>query len=94
MGKKIIVIIAIVVIALLALIAHYYGYTLQNLMEPEYKEVTRYSTGAEGYECSQPIQVKKQRIHVTHLSGSSWEFHYLPVDQHEADSFCHATWIE
>ena len=72
----------------------YYGHAPTRTAEPEFKEVTEYSTGGAGYACSRPIKVQRQRQLVQHQLGSAWETLYLPVDADEARLFCHGTWIE
>lgn len=71
----------------------YYGYTpkdiISNNTEPEFKEVTKYNAGINGYTCSKPIKVRRQRTLVDHRGGSAWEDLYLPVNAEEAKLLCH-----
>ena len=99
MNKKVITSVVLVSILLVGWIAYwYYGYTpksvIENVTEPEFKEVTAYSSGGAGYACSKPIKVQRQRELVQHLGGSNWETLYLPVNPDEAKLFCHITFIE
>ena len=99
MNKKFIVLIVLAAILLVGWLAYrYYGYTaksvIENITEPEFKEVTEYSTGGAGHACSKPIKVQRQRKLVQHMLGSNWETLYLPVNPDEAKLFCHGTWIE
>lgn len=99
MNKKVIVLVILIGILLAGwIVYHYYGVTpksvIENTNEPEFKEVTEYSTGGAGYACSKPIKVQRQRKLVQHMGGSNWETLYLPVNPDEAKLFCHGTWIE
>ncbi|MEX0616294.1 MAG: hypothetical protein WD231_00610 [Candidatus Woykebacteria bacterium] len=99
MNKKFIALIILAAILLVSWFTYnYYGYTpksvIENITEPEFKEVTEYSPGGAGYACSKPIKVQRQRKLVGHMGGSTWETHYLPVNPDEANLFCHGTWIE
>lgn len=99
MNKKFIALIILAATLLVGwFVYRYYGYTpksiIENITEPEFKEVTEYSVGGGGYACSRSIKAQRQRKLVQHMMGSNWETLYLPVNPDEAKLFCHMTWIE
>lgn len=56
---------------------------------PQYKEITSYDTNTGGYECSKPIKAASTTINK--FTGEA--YHFTPVDQDEANLFCHTTFV-